>query len=141
MKRAIALLAAALALAACGNDAANTPPASAPVDMAAWDNDPAFHTSGNPARLEDWGQFRIEGERLVLAQGVTPYALNTALFSDYALKLRTVWLPDGAQPAQWHDDETFDFPVGTVITKTFYYPRTAGSFDAVALELDPNAHF
>ncbi|AZU05345.1 hypothetical protein X907_2837 [Glycocaulis alkaliphilus] len=140
MTRTLTLLAAAFLLAACGNDAAD-PPAGAPVDLAAWEADTAFHTSGNPARLEDWGQFRIEGERLVLAEGVVPYGMNTALFSDYALKLRTVWLPEGAEPAAWHDTDTFAFPVGTVITKTFYYPRGGGAFDAVALELDPNAHF
>lgn len=140
MIRALTLLAAAFLLAACGNDAGE-PPSRAPVDMAAWEAETVFHASGNPARLEDWGQFRIEDGRLVLAEGVVPYGLNTALFSDYALKLRTVWLPEGAAPAIWHDTETFDFPVGTVITKTFYYPRGGGGFETVVLELDPNAHF
>lgn len=141
MKPVLISLAAALLLAACGNDAPGEPAAPAPVDTAAWDTAPAFHASGNPARLEDWGQLRVDGGRLVLAQGVTPYALNTALFSDYALKLRTIWLPEGAGAAGWQDDAVFDFPVGTVITKTFYYPRGRDGFDSVALELDPNAHF
>lgn len=143
MKHTLPLLAAALVLAACGNDAADRP-ASAPAavaDPAAWETATVFHASGNPARLEDWGQLRVEGDRLVLAEGVVPYGLNTALFSDYALKLRTVWLPQGAEPAAWHDTDTFDFPVGTVITKTFYYPRAGGGFERVALEMDPDAHF
>lgn len=143
MKPVPLLLAAALMLAACGNDAA-LPPDAAPAaqaDLAAWETAPAFHASGNPARLEDWGQFRIEEGRLVLAEGVVPYGLNTALFSDYALKLRTVWLPQGAGPAVWDDTDTFTFPVGTVITKTFYYPRGGDGFAEVALEHDPNAHF
>ncbi|MFN3835046.1 MAG: SO2930 family diheme c-type cytochrome [Glycocaulis sp.] len=142
MKHALSLIAAGLMLAACGNDAERAPAApAAQVDLAAWNTAPAFHASGNPAGLEDWGQFRIEEGRLVLAEGVVPYGMNTALFSDYALKLRTVWLPEGAEPAQWDDTQTFAFPVGTVITKTFYYPRAGGGFERVALESDPDAHF
>jgi uncharacterized repeat protein (TIGR03806 family) len=49
-----------------------------------------------------------------------PYELSTALFSDYALKTRTLRIPEGA--ASWSDDEVLDFPVGTVITKSFSYP-------------------
>lgn len=52
------------------------------------------------------------------------YELNTALFSDYALKLRTVHLPAGAK-ARYQADEVFEFPVGTIITKTFFYPKEA----------------
>ena len=33
------------------------------------------------------------------------------------VKLRTVWLPEGAEPASWDDSEVFSFPVGTVITR------------------------
>jgi uncharacterized repeat protein (TIGR03806 family) len=51
---------------------------------------------------------------------VVVYELNTPLFSDYAQKLRTVWMPQGAS-ATYAADEAFDFPVGTVISKTFYY--------------------
>ncbi|MCG8380226.1 MAG: hypothetical protein MI865_12250, partial [Proteobacteria bacterium] len=60
-----------------------------------------------------------DGE-LVLSQGVTPYDIATPLFSDYALKLRTVWMPNGTA-AKYHSQNAFDFPIGTVITKTFYY--------------------
>lgn len=137
MMRALYAALGALALAACGNDGGPLEPA----DTAAWQVATAFHASGNPATLEEWGQFRIEGERLVLAEGVVPYGMNTALFSDYAVKLRTVWLPEGAEPAGWDDSEVFSFPVGTVITKTFYYPRSSGGFERVSLDNDPHAHF
>ena len=53
--------------------------------------------------------------------GVTPYDLNTPLWSDGALKLRYVYVPPGAQ-AQYRDDGVFEFPVGTVLIKTFAYP-------------------
>lgn len=52
--------------------------------------------------------------------GVIPYALNAALFSDYAQKLRFVKLPEGRQ-VNYNPDSVLQFPVGTVIAKTFYY--------------------
>lgn len=82
---------------------------------------PTYHADENPEHLSDWGMIAAKDGALRLGDGVTPYDLATPLFSDYALKLRTVWTPDGA-PAVYNADEAFDFPVGTVITKTFYYP-------------------
>ncbi|WP_223795315.1 SO2930 family diheme c-type cytochrome [Marinobacter sp. F4216] len=50
-----------------------------------------------------------------------PFDLNTPLFTDYATKYRFVFVPEGEQ-AQYSENEAFDFPVGTVITKTFALP-------------------
>ncbi len=52
------------------------------------------------------------------ADGVIPYDLNSPLFSDYAEKLRFIKLPAGESVA-YNAEDTFDFPVGTVIAKTF----------------------
>ena len=109
-------LLAALSMAGC-REASAPPPVS-------------FHAQGLPERLSDWHVLMADGERLRLNAGVEPYALNTALFSDYAHKLRTIWLPPGTK-ARYDATEAFDFPVGTIISKTFYYPRFAGSQDAV----------
>jgi len=49
---------------------------------------------------------------------LTPYALNTQLFADGALKFRYVYLPPGTQGA-YSADAVFDFPVGAVLVKTF----------------------
>lgn len=49
-----------------------------------------------------------------------PYDLVSPLFSDYLLKSRTVWVPEGTQ-ATYAEDGVFGFPVGTIITKTFSY--------------------
>ncbi|WDI31516.1 hypothetical protein PUV54_16310 [Hyphococcus flavus] len=84
---------------------------------------PTFHAQDNPTRLSDWGMLETSTDELVISEGVTPYDLATPLFSDYALKLRTVWTPAGA-PVLYNSDSVFEFPVGTVITKTFYYPTT-----------------
>ncbi len=58
------------------------------------------------------------------AAGVIPYDVNTPLFSDYAQKFRFVKLPPGTS-ATYHETEAFEFPVGTVIAKTFAYPLDA----------------
>ncbi|HEY3947503.1 SO2930 family diheme c-type cytochrome [Phenylobacterium sp.] len=53
--------------------------------------------------------------------GVTPYALNTPLFSDYAEKARFLYLPPGAH-ATWRAQGALDLPVGAVLVKSFAYP-------------------
>lgn len=88
---------------------------------------PSFHAEDNPERLSEWGMMTADADELVISDGVTPYDLATPLFSDYALKLRTVWTPEGA-PAIYNAGSAFDFPVGTVITKTFYYPMRSNDW-------------
>jgi len=87
--------------------------------------EPRYIAEGMPEALADWGVVGVRDGRLLLAEGVEPYELNTPLFTDYAGKLRTVWMPKG-EAARWSADEAFDFPVGTVITLTFFYPRADG---------------
>ena len=53
--------------------------------------------------------------------GVTSYRLNTPLFSDYAEKFRFFYVPKGKTIA-WRDDGVLDFPVGSVLVKSFGYP-------------------
>lgn len=79
-----------------------------------------------PERLSDWGLVFEHRGRLVVNEAARPYVLNTPLFSDYALKLRAVWMPDGTT-AEWRDAGPFEFPVGTVISKTFFYPAAEES--------------
>jgi uncharacterized repeat protein (TIGR03806 family) len=85
-----------------------------------------FFADGRPAKLSDWQVVYADGGKLALNAGVLPYDLNTPLFSDYAHKLRTIWMPQGAR-AKYDPAASFDFPVGTIITKTFYYPRPLGA--------------
>ena len=84
-----------------------------------------FFAEGQPATLAEWGVLRIEAGHLRLNDGVVPYDLNTPLFSDYAHKLRTVWMPAGTS-ATYQAERSFDFPVGTILSKTFYYPLPDG---------------
>jgi parallel beta-helix repeat protein len=55
-------------------------------------------------------------------EGGHSYDLNTPLFSDYASKDRTIFLPAGKQ-MNYRSDKAFDIPVGAVIAKTFYFPE------------------
>jgi uncharacterized repeat protein (TIGR03806 family) len=77
-----------------------------------------------PERLSEWGVVFAESGMLRVNDAARIYTLNTPLFSDYALKLRTIWLPPGTT-AIYRDEGPFDFPVGTIISKTFYYPVAA----------------
>lgn len=85
-----------------------------------------FHASENPASLGDWGLFDIKDGRITPRSGLVTYELATPLFSDYAQKWRAVFVPKGMS-AKYDAEKTFDFPVGTVIAKTFYYTTPTGS--------------
>ena len=50
------------------------------------------------------------------------YDLTTPLFSDYTEKYRVIFIPEGKQAA-YSSTETLDFPIGTIIAKTFAMPR------------------
>ncbi|MBO9662784.1 SO2930 family diheme c-type cytochrome [Dokdonella sp.] len=102
-----------------------------------------FFAEGKPAKLSDWHLVEAQGGKLAPNADVVPYDLNTPLFSDYAHKFRTVWMPKGT-PAKYDAEGPFDFPVGTVLTKTFYYPRVAneaGASKAVARTYDQTPDF
>lgn len=85
-----------------------------------------FITEGKPAMLSEWRVLAVHDRHLTLNSGVLPYDLNTPLFTDHAQKLRTVWMPAGTAAA-YSERDSFDFPVGTILTKTFYYPRGDGA--------------
>jgi hypothetical protein len=77
-RRIVALMLALLALASC------RPQPQSQVH---------FFAEGQPQRLSQWQLLTLQDQRLRLNPGVLPYDLNSPLFSDYALKLRTVWMP------------------------------------------------
>jgi uncharacterized repeat protein (TIGR03806 family) len=99
-----------------------------------------FFAEGRPQRLSEWHVVFRDGARLALNGRVVPYDLNSPLFSDYAHKLRTVWMPPGVS-ARYAGEQSFDFPVGTVISKTFYYPRADGGDAAVMRTYDQSRDF
>ncbi|NNC38989.1 MAG: hypothetical protein HKN36_06330 [Hellea sp.] len=83
--------------------------------------------------LSDWGIVESDGDTLYLGKGSFEYDLITPLFSDYAHKLRTVHIPEGKTPRLGADGDVIEFPVGTIISKTFYYPAGAGENEVLKL--------
>lgn len=73
-------------------------------------------------KLSEYGFFKGELADLSPENDVYPYSLNSALFSDYALKARFVKFPE-VEAANYHSTEVLEFPVGTVLIKNFYYPE------------------
>jgi uncharacterized repeat protein (TIGR03806 family) len=68
--------------------------------------------------LDQYCMVSIENGQVALHDGVTPYDLNTPLFSDSAVKVRTVWMPKGTS-GTYDDTGVLDLPVGTILTKSF----------------------
>lgn len=81
---------------------------------------PHYYAAENPLRLSDWNLFTREGSNLVPNEASIVFRPANQLFSDYSQKLRTLWMPDDSQAHLV--DEEIEYPVGTVISKTFYYP-------------------
>lgn len=107
------------------------------------DHDPATATENVavkvyrsiPTVLSEWNLFEGDLANQQPAKDVVPYELNTELFSDYTTKYRFIRIPDGTQ-IDYNADKVFEFPVGTVIAKTFAYPNdmTDGSSGEYLLE-------
>ena len=74
-----------------------------------------------PKKLSDFSFF-IDDKAQVPSQGVVPYELISSLFSDYSYKQRWVYIPEG-KSATFRKDKVFEFPTGSALIKTFYYPR------------------
>jgi uncharacterized repeat protein (TIGR03806 family) len=106
MRRWLAGLAALLCLGA------STPPPRVALEALLADT---------PApRLSDYHLFTDLAGRQPNA-GLTPYGLNSPLFTDHAVKSRFVFLPPGTA-AVFTKVGVLDFPVGAVLVKTFAYP-------------------
>lgn len=66
--------------------------------------------------------------------GVIPYDLNTTLFSDYALKKRFIYVPEGVS-IPFDTSSVLSLPIGSVLIKHFYYELDNGQFDYVETRL------
>ncbi len=95
-----------LALAAC----------SAPAGV----KDSVILADAPAPKLSDYGFFATTNAGAAVSDGVRPYDLVNALFADYAGKHRFVYVPKG-QSATYNPDTVFDFPIGSVLIKTFAF--------------------
>ena len=73
------------------------------------------------AKLSDYFFFVGELKNHTPNVGVLPYEPASGLFTDYAHKKRFIWMPAGVMANYTSDSEVLNFPVGTVLIKTFYY--------------------
>ena len=76
----------------------------------------------NCPRLSSYRLFMDATEPRENSNGGVEYDLITPLFSDYAAKYRFVHVPEGKQAA-YASRDSFDFPVGSIIVKTFSMPN------------------
>ncbi|MBU2953715.1 SO2930 family diheme c-type cytochrome [Marinobacter sp. F3R08] len=105
---------------------------SAVTDGVNWD---ALMTEVCP-RLSDYNLFTNAGDPTAgPTRGGVPYDLSTSLFSDYTSKYRFVFVPEGAAVG-YTPSEALDFPVGTVITKTFALPENTAMRDGAELVIE-----
>ena len=80
-----------------------------------------FSSQQYPQQLSAWRLIHSDGRTLTLNPEAMAYDVNMPLFSDYAAKYRTLWLPDQTR-ASVREDGALELPVGSIISKTFFYP-------------------
>lgn len=73
------------------------------------------------SKLSTYGFFTGELKNMIPVNKVIPYEPASSLFTDYALKKRFIWMPQGTKATYDADDKTLNFPVGTILIKSFYY--------------------
>ncbi|SDL64816.1 conserved hypothetical protein, HNE_0200 family [Pedobacter sp. ok626] len=92
------------------------------------------NTKGNPDiengvtfenKLSNYHLFQGKMSALQPSVGVELLELSSTLFTDYAEKQRLIRLPSGKK-LRLKGNGLPDFPEGTVIAKTFYYPSETG---------------
>jgi uncharacterized repeat protein (TIGR03806 family) len=118
--RCLAMTAALLLAAACGDNSEPTGPDGGvaeeclpPAGTAAF-----FDLDQEPCRLLSSYRFFADARAQLAGEGVIPYDINSALFSDYASKHRFLFLPE---PMAYAPSGVFELPVGSVLIKTFGY--------------------
>lgn len=102
-----------LAMAGCGEDRSAPEPYDLDFDIP--------RSEAFPDSLLAYGLYEEPLSSLRPAAGVIPYELSSELFTDYAFKQRLMMIPEG-NSITTTDNTTFEFPEGTILAKTFYYP-------------------
>ena len=117
----------------CGDDDSYTPMGDTDDDPMMTDDD-GGNTDGNDDMgvtidltavpfntLSEYGFFDGAMANLIPNEGVLEYSLINKLFSDYSIKKRFIWMPNGVSATYDDDDKLLVFPVGTIIIKNFFY--------------------
>ncbi|MEM9728098.1 MAG: hypothetical protein AAF997_05895 [Myxococcota bacterium] len=80
-------------------------------------------SGGTPQLLSEWGLFS-DIENQIPEDGVVPYDVTAPLFTDDAMKLRFLQIPDG-ETIEYSDTARWIQPDGAIYVKTFAYPVDA----------------
>lgn len=86
------------------------------------DPTPVAHDEA-PTRLSQWQLFTVTSGEFAPQDATLVFRPASTLFTDYAQKLRTLWIPEGKQAEIVAGQ--LRYPVGTVLSKTFFYPLGA----------------
>ena len=73
-------------------------------------------------KISDYNIYEGDPHNLETTAKFTSYELITPLFTDYAWKHRAIYIPEG-KSVKYNSENVFNFPIGTIISKTFYYPK------------------
>jgi uncharacterized repeat protein (TIGR03806 family) len=114
-------------VAACSDTAAPSPS----LDAATGDGDAGANCrendrlAGKCLTLSDYRLFTGNGATQDPLPGVYPYDVIAPLFADEAAKHRFIQLPSSGEKARYSERDPWELPVGSIVVKTFSYPRDA----------------
>lgn len=72
-------------------------------------------------KLSEYKFFDGDMKNQIPTEGVIEYKPASSLFTDYALKKRFIWMPQGTKGSFVSDAEILNLPVGSALIKNFYY--------------------
>ena len=118
------VLAFASVLVACGGGANSSDQASqSRCEAESGDVNWQLLLNEQAQNLSEYNLFQKDCDPTSLPNsGGFPYELTTALFTDYSSKYRYTFIPPNAS-AQYSEDEVLEYPVGTVLVKSFAVPK------------------
>jgi len=112
------VLITSLLIVCCRPDKQPIPDTPEPID----DSSVVVDMSKVPyKKLSDYRFFKGDLKNQQPNENVLPFKPASALFTDYALKKRFVWMPKGQTAKYVADDKILDMPTGSVLIKNFYY--------------------
>jgi uncharacterized repeat protein (TIGR03806 family) len=130
-----AFVMAALILSACGSDSTDTSDGSASGETNAVCTEEVSGVHWQALLTENCSKlssYNLFSDATDPTSGPNdngiPYDLSTPLFTDYATKYRFVFVPEG-KVATYSEFEVMEFPVGTVLVKTFAMPQDTSNRD------------
>ena len=80
-------------------------------------------------KISDYNIYEGDPRNLITTSNYFEYEIKTPLFTDYAYKHRAIYIPSNKK-ILYQEREVLDFPIGTIISKTFYYPENFNDIDS-----------